>query len=211
MNGFGLTGLIGGVLLGFILASCGRDNSLEEKIRQQAPDSASNQGSNRGADDLPVLKTMTLTSAAFSPSGVLPAKSTCDGDNVSPALSWDAPPSAARSLVLLVTDPDASPAPGKMFVHWVLYDLPPTVRQLPEKLPAQPFLTIGGMQGKNDFGKYGYGGACPPSGTHHYLFRLYALDRSLDLPPGTEKDEVIAAMKGHIVAGAALTGQYSRK
>ena len=206
MNGFGLTGLIGGVLLGFILASCARENSSAEKPRQQtASSSASN-----SQDDLPVLNTMTLTST-FSPNGVLPAKYTCDGDNLSPALSWNAPPAAARSLVLLVNDPDASPAPGKTFVHWVLYDLPPTVRQLPEKLPAQPFLKIGGMQGKNDFGQYGYGGACPPSGTHHYLFRLYALDQTLDLPPGTGKDEAIAATKGHIVAGATLRGQYSRK
>ena len=207
MNGFGLTGLMGGILLGVILMSCGRSDPDEKLHPQTASDSASKSGT----DDLPVLKTMTLSSAAFSPSGVLPTKFTCDGDNVSPALSWDVPPASARSLVLLVNDPDASSAPGKSFVHWVLYDLPPTVHQIPEKLPAQPFLSIGGMQGKNDFGKYGYGGACPPSGTHHYLFRLYALDRSLDLPPGTKKDEVIAAMKGHIVAGAALTGQYSRK
>ena len=207
MNGFGLTGLIGGVLLGFILASCARENSSAEKPRQQT---ASNPASN-SQDNLPVLNTMTLASSAFSSNGVLPAKYTCDGDNLSPALSWNAPPAGARSLVLLVNDPDASPAPGKTFVHWVLYDLPPTVRQLPEKLPAQPFLKIGGMQGKNDFGQYGYGGACPPSGTHHYLFRLYALDQTLDLPPGTGKDEAIAAMKGHIVAGATLRGQYSRK
>ena len=145
MNGFGLTGLIGGVLLGFILASCVRGNSPAEKLRQQTAPTASNP-----QDDLPVLNTMTLTSA-FSSKGVLPAKYTCDGDNFSPALSWNAPPAAARSLVVLVNDPDASPAPGKTFVHWVLYDLPPTVRQLPEKLPAQPFLKIGGMQGKKRF------------------------------------------------------------
>jgi Raf kinase inhibitor-like YbhB/YbcL family protein len=201
MNGFGLTGLVGGVLIGLILGSCNRGTSTAEDTDDQ-----------KGAtDELPVLNTMTLTGSGFDPSGVLPTKYTCDGDGSSPALSWDAPPDAARSLVLLVHDPDASPAPGKAFVHWVLYGLPPTVRQLPEKLPAQPFLTIGGMQGKNDFGKYGYGGACPPSGTHHYLFRLYALDKFLDLPPGTGQGEVIAAMKGHIVAGAALTEQYSRK
>jgi Raf kinase inhibitor-like YbhB/YbcL family protein len=197
MNGFGVTRLMGGILLGFILGSCDRATSIADD-------------SSKGVDELPTLKTMTLTST-FSPNGLLPAKYSCDGDNISPALSWDAPPTAARSLVLLVNDLDASPAPGKTFAHWVLYDLPPTVRQLPEKLPAQPFLTIGGMQGKNDFGKYGYGGACPPSGTHRYLFRLYALDQPLDLPPGTGKDDVIAAMKGHIVAGAELVGQYSRK
>ncbi|MBD3882811.1 YbhB/YbcL family Raf kinase inhibitor-like protein [Phormidium tenue FACHB-886] len=191
-----ITKLIGSALVGLILAGCETGN---QAIAPSPTDAA---------EGLQVPRTMTLSSPAFRLDGMLPAKHTCDGENISPALSWDAPPAATRSLALLVNDIDA---PSKTFVHWVLYDLPPTVRQLPEKLPSQPFLAIGGIQGKNDFGQYGYGGACPPSGTHRYVFRLFALDTLLDLPPGTTKSEVMEAMKGHIVAGAELTGQYKRK
>jgi hypothetical protein len=152
-------------------------------------------------------KTMTLSSAAFAAEGTIPAKYTCDGENLSPALSWDAPPAGTKSLAVLVSDPDA---PNKTFVHWVLYDLPPDLRQLPEGVPANPLLSEGGTHGKSDFGKFGYGGPCPPNGNHRYVFKLYALDKLLDLPPGASQAEVIKAMEGHTLAEAELIGRYRR-
>jgi hypothetical protein len=107
-----------------------------------------------------------------------------------------------------VDDPDA---PGRTFVHWVLYDLPPTTRQLPEGVPQEVTLTNGGVQGKSDFGRYGYGGPCPPSGTHRYFFKLYALDKLLKLPPGAKKADVVKAMEGHVLASPELMGRYSRR
>jgi Raf kinase inhibitor-like YbhB/YbcL family protein len=153
-------------------------------------------------------KTMTLESSAFTPEGLIPSKYTCDGENVSPALRWDEPPDGTQRLVLIVDDPDA---PGKTFVHWVLYDLPADIRELPEAMPPDPILLTGGVQGKSDFDRYGYGGPCPPRGTHRYVFKLYAIDTVLDLPPGASKAEVVEAMQGHILAGAELVGKYRRK
>lgn len=161
----------------------------------------------RPADRLQVPKTMQLTSNAFVPNATMPPQYTCKGEDISPALSWDEPPTGTQSFALIVDDPDA---PGKTFTHWVLYDLPSDLRQLPENLPPDPILLTGGVQGKNDFDRYGYGGPCPPSGTHRYVFQLYALDTLLDLAPGMSKTEVIAAMRGHILAGAELVGQYGK-
>jgi Raf kinase inhibitor-like YbhB/YbcL family protein len=165
-------------------------------------------GDRPGNESIQAPQTMKLTSTAFPPAGSIPAKYTCDGESFSPALAWDTPPKATRSFVLIADDPDA---PGKTFAHWVLYDLPPEKRQLPEHLPQQPFLITGGVQGKNDFKHYGYGGLCPPSGTHQYFFKLYALDKLLDLPPGATKADVVKAMAGHVLAGAELVGRYSRQ
>jgi hypothetical protein len=150
---------------------------------------------------------MNLKSTAFTANGMIPSLYTCDGQDISPDLSWDAPPTGTQSLALIVDDPDA---PGQIFVHWVLYDLPPEIHQLPKGLPAEPTLSAGGVQGKNDFGNLGYGGPCPPSGIHRYFFRLYALDRELELKSGATKAQLEAAMNGHIVATAELVGRYSR-
>ncbi|MBI4782422.1 MAG: YbhB/YbcL family Raf kinase inhibitor-like protein [Oscillatoriophycideae cyanobacterium NC_groundwater_1537_Pr4_S-0.65um_50_18] len=156
----------------------------------------------------PVLSSQfRLTSPVFADESLIPAKFTCDGENISPMLQWDQPPTQTKSLALIVEDPDA---PGQTFTHWVLYDLPPDTRQLPEKVSPQPFLQAGGLQGKSSFGKYGYGGPCPPSGTHRYLFKLYALDQILDLPPGTTQTDLVEAMQGHVLAEAKLTGKYAR-
>jgi Raf kinase inhibitor-like YbhB/YbcL family protein len=153
-------------------------------------------------------KTMTLESSAFSADGLIPSKYTCDGENVSPALRWDEPPDGTQRFVLIADDPDA---PGKTFVHWVLYDLPADIRELPEAVPPDPILLSGGVQGKSDFDRYGYGGPCPPRGTHRYVFKLYAIDTVLDLPPGASKADVIEAMQGHVLAGAELVGKYRRE
>jgi Raf kinase inhibitor-like YbhB/YbcL family protein len=159
------------------------------------------------SEDLPAPQTMKLESSIFSANGLIPAKYTCDGADVSPALRWSEPPENTRRFVLIVDDPDA---PGKPFVHWLLYDLPSELRQLPEALPTDPILLTGGVQGKNDFDRYGYRGPCPPGGTHRYVFKLYAIDTAIDLPPGANKADVIAAMQGHVLAGATLVGRYRR-
>lgn len=154
-----------------------------------------------------VSKTMKLESTAFTVNGMIPSQYTCDGQDISPPLSWDAPPTGTQSLALIVDDPDA---PGQIFVHWVLYDLPPELDQLPQSAAAQDTLPGGGTQGKNDFGKLGYGGPCPPSGIHRYFFKLYALDRELGLKSGATKAQLEAAMNGHILAAAELIGRYAR-
>jgi hypothetical protein len=150
---------------------------------------------------------MKLESKAFTENGMIPSIYTCDGQDISPPLSWNTPPTGTQSLALIVDDPDA---PGQTFVHWVLYDLPPEIHQLPQAVDTQATLSGGGVQGKNDFGKLGYGGPCPPSGIHRYFFKLYALDRELGLNSGATKAQLEAAMSGHILAAAELIGRYSR-
>lgn len=155
-----------------------------------------------------IENTMKLTSTAFVNHGLIPAKYTCDGANISLPLSWEEIPPETQSLALIVDDPDA---PGRTFVHWVVYDLPPTVKQLPEKIPSSKTIANGGVQGKNDFGKLGYGGPCPPGGTHRYFFHLYALDKKLNLDAGASKNQVEAAMKDHVLGKAELIGKYQRQ
>ncbi|RMG08830.1 MAG: YbhB/YbcL family Raf kinase inhibitor-like protein [Cyanobacteria bacterium J055] len=156
----------------------------------------------------PALTTMKLESTAFTPNQLIPSTYTCEGKDISPPLSWSEPPEGTKSFALIVDDPDA---PGRTFVHWVLYNLPPTTRQLPEGLSHQPELSLGGIQGKNDFDRYGYGGPCPPSGTHRYYFKLYALDTELDLALGVTKPQLLKEIEGHVLAEAELIGHYSRK
>jgi hypothetical protein len=151
---------------------------------------------------------LELRSAAFPEGGSIPSQYTCDGKNVSPPLSWSGTPTAAKSLALICDDPDA---PAGVWVHWVLYDLPPSTSALPEGVPARDEIREGGRQGKNDFRKIGYGGPCPPSGTHRYVFTLYALDSKLDLAAGATKQDLLAAMRGHVIAEGKLTGKYSRR
>lgn len=151
---------------------------------------------------------MRLNSDAFDPGAPIPEAHTCDGPNVSPALHWQDVPEGARSLALICDDPDA---PRKVWVHWVLFDLPPETTHLPERVPSSPTLPGGGVQGTNDFPAIGYGGPCPPSGTHRYVFKLYALDRTLGLAPGATKEQVLQAMRGHVLAAAELVGTYRKR
>ncbi|HUN83629.1 MAG TPA: YbhB/YbcL family Raf kinase inhibitor-like protein [Terracidiphilus sp.] len=140
--------------------------------------------------------------------GKVPVAHTCDGSDVSPQLSWNAPPADTRSLALIVTDPDA---PSGTFTHWVLFDLPPTERSLPQDVPQSDQLADGARQGGNDFGRTGYGGPCPPHNSdHRYIFALYALDTTLDLPAGASRKQVEAAMRGHILSRGELTARYRR-
>ena len=152
---------------------------------------------------------MKLISSAYSEGGAIPARSTCDGGRISPPLSWTGVPPDARSLALILHDPDA-PRPGG-FTHWIVYNLDPHSNLLPEGIPARTRLGGSVMQGRNDAGKDGYFGPCPPSGTHRYVLTLYALNTVLDLEPGASEPQVLAAMKGHIIETAVLIGAYTRK
>lgn len=149
-----------------------------------------------------------ITSTAFEEAGMIPPKYTCDGEDVSPALNWDSVPEAAQSIALVCDDPDA---PMGTFVHWVLYNLPGDVRELPEDVPAEATLSSGARQGTSDFGQTGYGGPCPPRGAHRYFFRIYALDTPLDLDAGARRADLLKAMEGHILAQGQLMGKYQRR
>jgi len=152
---------------------------------------------------------MQLTSTAFAEGSLIPVRFTCDGENVSPPLKWTGAPPGAKSLALIVDDPDA---PMGVWVHWVVYDLPPNSTQLPEAVPKTQYLPGGAKQGLNDFKHLGYGGPCPPPGKpHRYFFKLFALDRVIDLRPGTTKKDFEAAMEGHKLAEGQLMGIYKRK
>jgi hypothetical protein len=147
-----------------------------------------------------------LTSSSFAADSDIPAKYTCDGANVSPALAWTEPPAGTQSFALVLDDPDV---PKKVVIHWLIYDLPPTTRALPEGVPTKAKLPDGSRQGKNDPGKIGYGGPCPsPGAAHHYFFKLYALDYQTGLKPKAKGAEVEAAIKGHILAQAELIARF---
>jgi len=152
---------------------------------------------------------MQLTCTAFAEGAPIPAKYTCDGTNVSPPLKWTGVPPAAKSLVLIGDDPDA---PVGTWVHWVLYDLPSSVSELPEGVARSQYIPGGAKQGLNDFRHLGYGGPCPPPGkAHRYFFKLYALDTQLDLKPGATKQDVERAMENHVLAQGQLVGTYKRR
>jgi Raf kinase inhibitor-like YbhB/YbcL family protein len=148
-----------------------------------------------------------LTSSAFKEGQPIPATYTCKGVNISPPLEWSGVPKTARTIAVIADDPDA---PSGIWVHWVLYNLPADNIGLVENLPATERLKAGGFQGKNDSGKIGYDGPCPPSGTHRYFFKIYALDAELPLKAGATKAEVEKAMAGRVVAQGQLMGTYGR-
>lgn len=149
-----------------------------------------------------------IKSSAFKEGEMIPKAYTCDGKNASPPLTWNDVPVGAKSLTVISDDPDA---PSGDWVHWVLFNLPPNVRELPENVPTEKRLASGALQGTNDSGKIGYSGPCPPSGTHRYYFRIYALDTELKLEAGARKPQLLETMKGHIVGQGQLMGRYSRK
>lgn len=148
------------------------------------------------------MEKLTVTSAAFAEGKAIAVKHTCDGDDVSPPLVIGATPAGTRSLALIMDDPDA---PGGIWVHWVAWNIPPQTREIPENgMPAAARL------GRNDWKLNGYGGPCPPFGTHRYFFRLYALDTALSLPPSATKSDLEHAMEGHVLAAGQLMGIYKR-
>jgi hypothetical protein len=133
---------------------------------------------------------------------------TCEGENISPELSWEGAPPETKSFVLIVHDPDAPRTNG--FTHWMLYNIPPTATEIPENIPEGPRVSGLGLQGKNDAGKIGYVGPCPPSGTHRYFIRLFALQKELDLAPAAAAPELQSAMHDHIIGQAELMGTYAK-
>ncbi len=150
---------------------------------------------------------ITVTSTAFSEGGKIPSRYSCDGQDISPPISWTKGPTETKSYALISDDPDA---PMGTWVHWVIYNIPATVTSLQENMPGQPRLADGTLQGTNDFKRHGYGGPCPPGGTHRYYFKVYALDTKLDADPGITKKKLLKAMEGHIIARGELMGTYSR-
>ncbi len=150
---------------------------------------------------------MIITSSAFKEGEMIPSEYSCDGKNVSPQFSWSGAPENTKSFALISDDPDA---PSGDWVHWVIFNIPGSVTELSENIPHDKILDNGTKQGSNDFGKIGYGGPCPPGGTHRYYFKLYALDVYLDKDAGITKKGLLDAMEGHILKESKLTGKYKR-
>lgn len=168
---------------------------------QRAPQDAQSSPETNGADRMMIK----LSSSAFQDGDMIPALYTCDGSNVSPPLAWTNVPDKTKTLALVCDDPDA---PNKTWVHWVIYNLPANTKELAANISTDATLTNGARQGTNDFKKIGYGGPCPPSGTHRYYFKIYALNAELNLSPGASKDDLLKAMYGHIIDQGQLMGRY---
>ncbi len=183
--------LCGALVLVFLFVACGRGEAIPSLPAQGGETMA-----------------FALTSSAFTQDGMIPSKYTCDGQDISPPLTWREPPEETQSFALIADDPDA---PMGTWVHWVIYNIPADARELAEGTPQDTELSDGSRQGKNSWPKLGYGGPCPPSGTHRYFFKLYALDTILELEPGANKKQLLKAMEGHILAETELMGKYSRQ
>jgi Raf kinase inhibitor-like YbhB/YbcL family protein len=149
------------------------------------------------------IATLTLTSRAFSNGGPIPVRHTCDGDDVSPPLDWGGAPQDTRSFVVMCEDEDAGLKP---WVHWIMFNIGAGWTKLSEDVPKAAAVPGGAVQARNDFGEIGYGGPCPPSGTHRYTFRLYAVDKMLDLKSSATREDVLKAIDGHVVGQAELMG-----
>jgi Raf kinase inhibitor-like YbhB/YbcL family protein len=148
---------------------------------------------------------LTLTSRGFQQEGMIPEKYSKEGGNISPPLAWRDVPEGTKSLALIVDDPDA---PSGVFVHWLVYAIPPSTTELEEDIPVTGTVAGGARQGRNGFGEIGYGGPQPPSGTHRYYFHLYALDYDPSLPAAASREEVDRAIQGHVIEEAELMGRY---
>ncbi|MDP2729595.1 MAG: YbhB/YbcL family Raf kinase inhibitor-like protein [Dehalococcoidales bacterium] len=158
----------------------------------------------------PALKEgkMKITSPAFQEGAAIPSRYSCDGEDISPALSWSGAPEGTRYFALVMDDPDA---PGGIFTHWIIFNIPADSRGLAEAVATEPQLASGARQGRNDFGKLGYGGPCPPRGAlHRYHFTLYALDQPLNLTAGVTRKQALDAMRGHTLAQTELIGTFQR-
>ncbi|MHB0939146.1 MAG: YbhB/YbcL family Raf kinase inhibitor-like protein [Armatimonadota bacterium] len=155
------------------------------------------------------MATLSVTSTAFKGGEMIPQRYACDGENVSPSLSWDNVPEKTESLAIICDDPDA---PSGMFSHWVLYNLPRGTTQILESMPKDEELQDGARQGMNDFKQIGYGGPCPPHGeTHRFIYHVYALDTMLAPVKGITRAQLLMMMDGHILAQGELMGTYQRK
>jgi Raf kinase inhibitor-like YbhB/YbcL family protein len=184
------------IILGaaLLIASCGSGKNEQTMKKEAAMTTDSTSG-------------LVLASGAFKKGEAIPKQYGCKGADISPPLEWSNIPNNTKTLALIVDDPDA---PMGTWVHWVIFNIPSTATGLPENVPPEESLPDGALQGKNDFRNYGYGGPCPPGGTHRYFFKLYALDATLQLKGGCTKAELLKAMRGHVIGEAQLMGRYSR-
>lgn len=191
-----------------ILVACSKSEQQPSDTGAAPPDTASSAIAQTSASQSMTFK---ITSSAFQPNGSIPSKYTCEGSDTSPPLEWTDAPSGAKSLALIVDDPDApDPAkPQRTYVHWVVYNIPPGTTQLAENA-AKSGLPTGAQNGSNDWKKQTYGGPCPPIGRHRYFFKLYALDAQLSGLNNPTKADLEKAMKGHIVGHAELVGTYQK-
>lgn len=189
------------------LSACRNENSSAPQNTAQ-PSPAATPTATATASTPASKNALKLASSAFADGEMIPLKYTCDGDNVSPPLKWEGVPEKAKTLALFVVDPDA---PGGRFTHWVLYNLSASAKELPENIPPDKQPASVARHGTNDFKKLGYGGPCPPSGAHRYLFKLYALDTELALDAGATREDLLNAMQGHILAQGELVGKYEKK
>ncbi len=151
---------------------------------------------------------MKIISSAFNEGDTIPSKYTCDSLNVSPPLRWSSVPGGTKSFALVFEDPDA---PMGTWVHWLIYNLPENILEMPENIPPIKNLPNGAVQSRNDFRKIGYGGPCPPMGTHHYFFKIFALDCELKAEQEITRPELMRAISGHVLADAQLMGKYKRQ
>jgi Raf kinase inhibitor-like YbhB/YbcL family protein len=158
-------------------------------------------------EDAAEVGLFAISSSAFAHESPIPVRYSCDGDNTSPPLAWSDPPQGTQSFALIHDDPDA---PAGTWVHWVLFNIPGDSLSLEGAIPAQETLGDGSLHGENSWGRRDYGGPCPPGGTHRYFFKLYALDTLLELEAGADKEALLAAMEGHILAEAELMGTFAR-
>jgi Raf kinase inhibitor-like YbhB/YbcL family protein len=186
-----------------VMVNCGN-----AKSHNQSPQAQFSTANKSEEDTMATSEKFTFTSTAFKEGEMIPQKYTCDGQNISPPLKWGSASAQTKSFALIVDDPDA---PAGIWVHWVIFNIPPATTGLPENVPTIDSLPDGSMQGKNDSREIGYDGPCPPGGTHRYYFKLYALDTMLKLSSGSTKTDLLKAMEGHIVAQVQLMGRYSRK
>lgn len=150
---------------------------------------------------------MKLTSPVFEHLAFMPSAYTCDGQNISPCMEWTELPKGAQSLALIMDDPDAT---SGVWVHWVIFNIPPSTNALKEDFPKERVFQNGTRQGVNSSGRIGYTGPCPPSGTHRYIFKLYALDDKLELDAGSTKNDLLTSMLDHILEETQLIGLYQR-
>ena len=151
---------------------------------------------------------ISLKSTSFKDGEMIPTRYTCDGEDISPELAWESIPEGCQTLAIICDDPDA---PMGTWVHWIIYNIPADLTGLEEGIPPDDTLPSGAKQGNNGWNRIGYGGSCPPGGTHRYFFKIYALDTELDFESGATKSQLINAMEGHILAQGQLMGRYSRK
>lgn len=193
------------LIIAFTAFSCGsKDNKMQTQENKQQSTQETKKDSSTDKTKTGDLK---VKSSAFTDEGMIPKKFACNGDDVSPEVSWDGAPAGTKSFALIVDDPDA---PSGDHVHWVVYNIPPDVKELTEAAPNDTKLSNGALQGTNGSEKTGYSGPCPPSGTHRYYFKVYALDNMLKQSVYVTKDILLNSMKGHILAQGQLMGKYSK-